>query len=128
MTPGKTVSHAQPVARTNPAVGGENLHTGHDVTSDDVTHRQPGSSGRRAVGAPTLDVMPKANPPADVTPAPDPVSTLLTVAEVAAVLRIDRYTVRRYIAAGQLPGVRIGRELRIERPDLARFIASRAIR
>jgi excisionase family DNA binding protein len=48
---------------------------------------------------------------------------LLTVQESAALLRINVETVRRHIAAGLLPAVRIGRRVRIRREDLEALAA-----
>lgn len=48
----------------------------------------------------------------------------LTVAEVAADLRISPETVRRWIAAGKLPAVRVSaRDLRIERAEYDQLLA-----
>jgi excisionase family DNA binding protein len=51
---------------------------------------------------------------------------LLTVAEVASALRVTEVTVRRYIAAGALPSIRLGAgdtaPLRVRSADLARFL------
>lgn len=44
---------------------------------------------------------------------------LLTCADVAATLRVDVYTVRRWIREEQLPAYRLGRELRVD-PDTLR--------
>jgi excisionase family DNA binding protein len=41
----------------------------------------------------------------------------LTVAEVAAMLKLNQQTVRNWIDAGQLPAVHIGRRVRIKRSD-----------
>jgi excisionase family DNA binding protein len=46
----------------------------------------------------------------------------LTVAEVAAVLRVSTMTVYRLINAGQLPAVRIGRSFRLREEDLDRYV------
>ena len=43
---------------------------------------------------------------------------LLTVAEVAAELRLSVKTVRRMIARGELPGRQIGRQWRVRRTHL----------
>ena len=40
---------------------------------------------------------------------------LLTVQEAAAMLRVSQVTLRRYVASGKLPAVRVGRNVRIER-------------
>jgi excisionase family DNA binding protein len=52
---------------------------------------------------------------------------LLTVDEVAAILRVHAQTVRRWIAAGDLRAHRPGkRSMRIARRDLDRFLADSA--
>jgi excisionase family DNA binding protein len=43
---------------------------------------------------------------------------LLTVAEVAGVLKLNQQTIRNWIDSGFLPAIRIGRRVRIKRPDL----------
>lgn len=51
-------------------------------------------------------------------------SPYLTAAEVAAMLRVDPQTVRRWCANGELPSVRAGRVIRIRREDVDRFVRS----
>lgn len=46
----------------------------------------------------------------------------LTVAEVAAQLRVDPTTVRRWIAAGELPASRLGKNFRIAAADVDAFL------
>lgn len=53
---------------------------------------------------------------------PGGVVELLTVRETAAALKVAPITVRRYIAAGRLPAVRVGRNVRIERTALERLL------
>jgi excisionase family DNA binding protein len=48
----------------------------------------------------------------------------LTVAEVAAGLKLNQQTIRNWIDAHQLPAVRIGRRVRVLRSDLERLIES----
>lgn len=48
---------------------------------------------------------------------------LLTVKEVADRLRVAPITVRRHIAAGRLPAVRVGRLVRVEEASVVRFTA-----
>jgi excisionase family DNA binding protein len=48
---------------------------------------------------------------------------LLTVPEAAALLRVSPITIRRYIADGQLPAVRVGKGVRIEREALDQFLS-----
>lgn len=67
-------------------------------------------------------------PPRTAPSHPAPVEQLLTVAEVAATLRLDPYTVRRWIGRGQLPAVRVGRELRIEPAALRAYVDGQATR
>lgn len=47
---------------------------------------------------------------------------LLTVKETAELLRVSPVTVRRHIATGRLPAVRIGRAIRLERIEVERAI------
>lgn len=56
-------------------------------------------------------------------------SDLLTVEEVAALLRVHHSTVRRFIADGQLTALRPGGKVyRISRDDLDRFMAESEVR
>lgn len=52
---------------------------------------------------------------------------LLTVAEVADVLRVSNMTVYRLIKAGQLPAIRVGKNYRIREDDLNRFLEQGAV-
>jgi len=49
---------------------------------------------------------------------------LLTVQETAALLRVAPVTVRRYIAAGRLATVRVGRGVRVQREAVERFVGA----
>jgi excisionase family DNA binding protein len=48
--------------------------------------------------------------------------TFLTVAEVAALLKLNQQTVRNWIDQGSLPALRVGRRVRIRRSDLERVL------
>lgn len=48
---------------------------------------------------------------------------MLTVSQVARRLQVHEITVRRYIKAGRLKAVRVGRGLRVREEDLEAFIA-----
>jgi len=51
---------------------------------------------------------------------------LLTVREAAAMLRVSQVTLRRYVASGKLPAVRVGRNVRIERAAAVEFVVPTA--
>ena len=53
---------------------------------------------------------------------------LLTVAEVADVLRVSDMTVYRLIKAGELPALRVGKNYRIREDDLERYLATGSVR
>jgi excisionase family DNA binding protein len=50
---------------------------------------------------------------------------LLTVAEVAELLRVSNMTVYRLLKAGELPSVRIGKSFRVREEDLDAYLAER---
>lgn len=50
-------------------------------------------------------------------------SRFVTVAEVAATLRVSNMTVYRLVQSGQLPAMRVGRSYRIREEDLDRYLA-----
>lgn len=53
--------------------------------------------------------------------------TLLTVAEVARVMRVSNMTVYRLIKLGELPAVRVGKSYRIRQGELDAFLESRSV-
>ena len=46
----------------------------------------------------------------------------LTVAEVAAVMRVSKMTVYRFVHSGQMPAVRVGRSFRVSEEEVNRYI------
>jgi len=52
-------------------------------------------------------------------------SQFVTVAEVAASLRVSNMTVYRLVQSGQLPAVRVGRSYRIRAEDVDQYLAER---
>lgn len=52
---------------------------------------------------------------------------LLTVSEVAAVMRVSNMTVYRLIKGGELAAVRVGKNYRIRETDLERFLEERSV-
>jgi excisionase family DNA binding protein len=49
----------------------------------------------------------------------------LTVAEVAAIMRVSTMTVYRLIKAGELASVRVGKSYRIKEDDVDRYLSAR---
>ena len=52
---------------------------------------------------------------------------LLTVGEVAAMMRVSNMTVYRLIKAGQLPAIRVGKNYRIRESDMDRYLEQRQV-
>ena len=50
-------------------------------------------------------------------------ATYLTVAEVAAMLRVSTMTVYRLIKAGELPAMRVGKSFRLDEDAVDRYVA-----
>lgn len=51
----------------------------------------------------------------------------LTVAEVAAVMRVSKMTVYRLVHAGELPAVRVGKSYRVPQDALTSYLAASVI-
>ena len=49
-------------------------------------------------------------------------STFLTVAEVAAMMRVSKMTVYRLVHNGELPAVRVGRSFRVREADVDEYL------
>ena len=52
---------------------------------------------------------------------------LLTVAEVAATVRVSNMTVYRLIKSGDLPALRVGKNYRIRESDVDVFLSDRSV-
>ncbi|MDQ3680858.1 MAG: helix-turn-helix domain-containing protein [Actinomycetota bacterium] len=52
-------------------------------------------------------------------------ASFLTVAEVAAQLRVSNMTVYRLITAGELAAVRVGKSYRLREDDVNKYLADR---
>ena len=52
---------------------------------------------------------------------------LLTVAEVAGVLRVSNMTIYRLIKAGDMPALRVGKNYRIRSQDLDEFLTTGSV-
>ena len=53
---------------------------------------------------------------------------LLTVAEVAAAMRVSNMTVYRLIKGGELAAVRVGKNYRLRERDVQRYLSDRSVR
>lgn len=52
---------------------------------------------------------------------------LLTVGEVATLMRVSNMTVYRLIKSGQLAAIRVGKNYRIRRGDMDRYLSERSV-
>ncbi|HET7236445.1 MAG TPA: helix-turn-helix domain-containing protein [Actinomycetota bacterium] len=52
---------------------------------------------------------------------------LLTVAEVAATMRVSNMTVYRLIKSGDLAALRVGKNYRIRESDVDRYLSTRSV-
>lgn len=52
---------------------------------------------------------------------------LLTVGEVATMMRVSNMTVYRLIKAGQLAAIRVGKNYRIRESDVDRYLSERSV-
>jgi excisionase family DNA binding protein len=52
---------------------------------------------------------------------------LLTVAEVAGVMRVSNMTVYRLIKAGELAAIRVGKNYRVRESDVDKYLATRSV-
>lgn len=57
-----------------------------------------------------------------------PGDRLLTVMEVADLMRVSNMTVYRLIKGGYLPAIRVGKNYRIRERDVERYLAAREVR
>ena len=88
-----------------------------------ATMTRPGIPGPRPIGRPMAAAVarpvPGAHPAAmpvghrPQVPTPRAAVTFLTVAEVAAMMRVSKMTVYRLVHAGELSAVRVGRSFRV---------------
>jgi excisionase family DNA binding protein len=53
---------------------------------------------------------------------------LLTVVEVAALMRVSNMTVYRLIKSGQMAAIRVGKNYRIRESDVNHYLSDRAVR
>ncbi len=66
---------------------------------------------------------PTAVRPMTERPAPRPAVSFLTVAEVAAIMRVSKMTVYRLVHAGEMASVRVGRSFRVPESAVRQYLA-----
>ena len=77
-----------------------------------------GPMGHRPVGP-----RPMAAGPVVQRPAPRPAVSFLTVAEVAAIMRVSKMTVYRLVHGGEMAAVRVGRSFRVPETAVREYLA-----
>ena len=77
------------------------------------------TTGGEAGGASTerLVLRMTPNPPSDLSE-----SKLLTIAEVASMMRVSKMTVYRLVHSGELPALRVGRSFRVTEQDVNEYL------
>ena len=91
-------------------------------------HLQPRPVGVRQhpgirPGQRPMGMRPAAAAPMVERPAPRPAVSFLTVAEVAALMRVSKMTVYRLVHGGEMAAVRVGRSFRVPEPAVRDYLA-----
>src|SRR5690606_41396285 len=76
---------------------------------------------RRSSDLPRSLTMPQKKGPESVTPGE---VQFLTVAEVAAMMRVSKMTVYRLVHSGELPAVRVGKSFRVPEKAVHSYLES----
>ena len=85
--------------------------------------RQPTAPmGQRPLAPRPAPTQPMAPRPMDQQPAPRAAVTFLTVAEVAAMMRVSKMTVYRLVHGGEMAAVRVGRSFRVPAPAVRAYL------
>ena len=95
-------------------MGGHRARCRHAHLQGNATMKNNGLNRRS-------DFLPATPAPSTATPR-----LLLTKLEVGDALHLSTRTVENLLAAGELPGVKIGRSIRVRPADLESFIARKA--
>ena len=64
----------------------------------------------------------RCTPMAENTPGEMSEARFLTIAEVAAKMRVSKMTVYRLVHGGELPAVRVGRSFRVTEDDVNEYL------
>ena len=91
-------------------------------------YTRPAVPGTGPMGQRPLGMRPSAAPPAAASPAVQqiaarPTVSFLTVAEVAAIMRVSKMTVYRLVHGGELAAVRVGRSFRVPQPAVRDYLS-----
>jgi excisionase family DNA binding protein len=89
-------------------------------------YTRPAVPGSAPAGHHPLAQRPAGTQPAPAgpaRPAPRPAVSFLTVAEVAAIMRVSKMTVYRLVHGGELAAVRVGRSFRVPQPAVRDYLA-----
>jgi excisionase family DNA binding protein len=79
--------------------------------------------GQRPMGMRPAPAQPMTVRPMAERPAPRQAISFLTVAEVAAIMRVSKMTVYRLVHGGELAAVRVGRSFRVPEPAVREYLA-----
>jgi excisionase family DNA binding protein len=117
----RQAAYAQgPYAR--PAASGAQPTAGR-VSNGTRLQPGPGPMGQRPMASRPVMGHPSAARPVVERPAPRPAVTFLTVAEVAAIMRVSKMTVYRLVHGGEMAAVRVGRSFRVPEPAVRDYLA-----
>lgn len=53
--------------------------------------------------------------------------SFMKITEIASIMRVSTATVRRLIAAGTIPAVKVGSQARVDSVDFARYLKSKSV-
>lgn len=81
------------------------------------------AAARRDIGAVVQTVADRLAPPADVADLSE--VKYLTVLEIATTLRVARMTAYRLIHRGELPAIKVGRQIRVPEPAFEAYMKDR---
>ena len=82
-----------------------------------------GSMPQRPLGHRPAGAAPMGARPVTERPAPRAAVSFLTVAEVAAIMRVSKMTVYRLVHGGELAAVRVGRSFRVPEPAVRAYLS-----
>lgn len=118
-------SSAGPISTGAQSAHGKSQPKPDSAGPEHILARSPAVVDEVDRGALPAWVLRRAANPENTASNPNPETTLgspefLTVAEAASVLRVSVRTLRRRLAAGKIPHIRVGRQVRILREPLLR--------